>query len=176
MTSSQREAFDVNTSSELPAAVNELSGRVIGACVEVHRHLGPGLLESAYEVCLAAELSALGVPFVRQQPLPVVYKGMRLDAGYVLDVVVDNTIILELKAVERLLPIHEAQLVTYLRLAALPLGLLINFNVPVLRTGIKQRANTQGGRLRTPSADDRTRNEDAHDYTSQISAPSASLR
>jgi GxxExxY protein len=125
------------------ARLNDLSQRIIGACIEVHRHLGPGLVESAYEACLSAELSANKVPFVRQQPLPVVYKGMRLDAGYALDLVVDNSVVVELKSVETLSPVHEAQLITYLKLANLPLGLLVNFNVPVLRQGIKRRANFQ---------------------------------
>ena len=123
----------------------ELSGRVIGACIEVHRELGPGLLELAYEECLCWELGHRGIPFVRQQALPVVYKGERLDCGYIMDIVVENTIIVELKAVETLLPIHEAQLITYLKLANLPIGLLINFNVAKLTDGIKRRVNNYQG-------------------------------
>ena len=118
-----------------------LTERVIGACIEIHRQLGPGLLESAYEECLCYELSQLGIPFKRQVPLPIQYKSVRLDCGYRLDLVVDNRIILELKAVEGLMPIHEAQMLTYLRLSGLTLGLLINFNVPVLKDGIKRVAN-----------------------------------
>jgi len=127
----------------VPDTVNALSNRVVGAAIEVHRHLGPGLLESAYEACLCAELASSGVEFVRQQPLPIVYKNMRLDAGYVLEIVVGDSIVLELKSVERLLPVHEAQVITYLKPTGLPLGLLINFNVPLLRSGIKRFANTQ---------------------------------
>jgi GxxExxY protein len=115
-----------------------LTGKVIGAAIEVHRGLGPGLLESAYEECLCHELKLAGLGFTRQVPLPVVYKGVRLDCGYRLDVVVDGRVVVELKTVERLLPIHQAQLLTYLRLAGIHTGLLINFNVPVLRDGIKR--------------------------------------
>ncbi len=120
---------------------NELTSNVIGACIEVHRHLGPGLLESAYEECLVYELRARGMQYVRQQALPVVYKGIRLECGYLMDIVVDNRLVLELKSVEVLLPIHEAQLLTYLKLANLSLGLLINFNVPILTRGIKRLVN-----------------------------------
>jgi GxxExxY protein len=114
------------------------SHQVIGAAMEVHRHLGPGLLESAYEECLCHELNALGVPFERQKELPVSYKGISLDCGYRMDIVVDRTLLLELKSVETLLPIHEAQLLTYLRLSGMRLGLLVNFNVPLLKNGIKR--------------------------------------
>jgi GxxExxY protein len=106
--------------------------------MEVHRHLGPGLLESAYEECLCHELNALGVPFERQKELPVSYKGISLDCGYRMDIVVDRTLLLELKSVETLLPIHEAQLLTDLRLSGIRLGLLVNFNVPLLKNGIKR--------------------------------------
>jgi GxxExxY protein len=116
----------------------DLSERVIGACIEVHRHLGPGLLESAYEQCLCHELSLMGLRFARQRPLPVTYKGAMLDCGYRLDVVVEEKLILELKAVEHLLPIHEAQVLTYLKLTVLDVGLLVNFNTPVLRGGIRR--------------------------------------
>jgi len=102
--------------------------QVIGALIEVHRTLGPGLLESAYEACVCAELSLRGMRVARQQSLPVEYKGLRLDCGYRLDIVVDDRILVELKTVDRLLPIHEAQVVTYLRLAHLAVGLLVNFN------------------------------------------------
>jgi GxxExxY protein len=111
---------------------------VIGALIEVHRRLGPGLMESAYEACLCAELSERGVKFERQRPLPIKYKGVHLECGYRLDLVVDDRILLELKAVERLLPIHEAQVVTYLRLSRLAVGLLVNFNSMVLRTGLRR--------------------------------------
>jgi GxxExxY protein len=120
---------------------NEISGRVIGACIEIHRHLGPGLLESAYEECLAYELSLSGIQFERQKPLPVIYKGVQLECGYRLDSVVERQLIVELKTVSELLPIHEAQLLTYLKLSGLTLGLLINFHVSVLKDGIKRIAN-----------------------------------
>jgi GxxExxY protein len=111
---------------------------VIGGLIEVHRALGPGLLESAYEACLCAELSLRGLRFGRQQALPVEYKGRHVDCGYRLDLIVEGRILLELKSVERLLPIHEAQVVTYLRLAKLPVGLLVNFNVVVLKAGLRR--------------------------------------
>ncbi len=117
------------------------SRTVIGACVEVHRALGPGLLESAYEECLCYELTALGMKFHRQHPLPIVYKTVHLDAGYRLDIVVENALILELKSVEALLPVHEAQILTYLKLSGIRLGLLINFNVPMVTKGIKRFVN-----------------------------------
>jgi len=113
-----------------------LTEKIIGAAIEVHRVLGPGLLESAYEECLCHELCLQKIAFERQQPLPVVYKGVRLDCGYRLDVVVERRVLLELKTVEKILPIHEAQLLTYLRLAGIRTGLILNFNVPALRQGI----------------------------------------
>jgi len=115
-----------------------LTEKIIGAAIEVHRALGPGLLESAYEECLCHELCLQKIGFVRQHPLPVVYKGVRLDCGYRLDLVVENRVIVELKTVDAILPIHEAQLLTYLRLAGIRTGLILNFNVPVLRQGIKR--------------------------------------
>jgi GxxExxY protein len=116
----------------------DLSERVLGACIEVHRHLGPGLLESAYEECLCHELSLASLSFVRQRPVPVVYKGVKLDCGYRLDVIVEEKLLLELKAVDHLLPVHEAQVLTYLKLTVLDVGLLVNFNTPVLRRGIRR--------------------------------------
>ena len=115
-----------------------LTEKIIGAAIEVHRILGPGLLESAYEECLCHELHSREVGFSRQQPLPVVYKGVHLDCGYRLDLVVEGRVIVELKTVDKLLPIHEAQLLTYLRLAGIHTGLILNFNVPVLRDGIRR--------------------------------------
>jgi len=115
-----------------------LSNKVIGCAIEVHRELGPGLLESAYEQCLAAELSRSGVPFQAQLDLPVTYKGTRLDCGYRIDLLVDKQLIVELKSIEQLLKIHEAQILTYMRLAKVNVGLLMNFNVPVLKKGIKR--------------------------------------
>ncbi len=122
-------------------AENQLTEKIIGCAIEVHRVLGPGLLESAYEECLCYELAQDGIDFSRQVPLPVVYKGIRLDCGYRIDVVVDDLVVVELKTVERLLPIHDAQLLTYLKLYGRPVGLLLNFNVPVMRVGIKRLVN-----------------------------------
>jgi GxxExxY protein len=116
---------------------SELSNRVIGCAIEVHRKLGPGLLESTYEQCLAHELSLHGINFKIQHPLPVEYKGVRIDCGYRVDVLVENQIILELKSVEELKAIHEAQLLTYMKLAGIGQGFLINFNVRRLKQGLK---------------------------------------
>jgi len=118
-----------------------LSREIIGAAIEVHRQLGPGLLETAYEECLCHEFSIRNIVFERQKPLPIEYKQVKLDCGYRLDVVVENLVILELKAVHAIEPIHEAQLLTYLKLSGLKLGLLINFNVAVLKNGIKRIVN-----------------------------------
>jgi GxxExxY protein len=112
---------------------------IIGAAIEVHRHLGPGLLESAYEECLCHELHLKGMEFRRQVELPVIYKGLNLDCGYRIDLIVRDEVILELKAVEKLLPVHQAQLLTYMRMTAKRVGLLINFNVPRLTQGIVRR-------------------------------------
>ncbi len=117
---------------------DELSKRVIGCAIEVHRVLGPGLLESTYEQCLAHELKQAGVSFKMQHPLPVEYKGIRLDCGYRVDLLVDDELILELKSVEAVKGIHEAQLLTYMKLADIKKGLLINFNVKTLREGLKR--------------------------------------
>jgi GxxExxY protein len=115
-----------------------LSEDVIGALIEVHRHLGPGLLESTYESCVCRELTLRRLAFERQCPLPVTYKGMPLDCGYRLDLVVEGCILIELKSVEAIRPVHIAQVVTYLKLSALPVGLLTNFNVPILRQGLRR--------------------------------------
>ena len=115
-----------------------LGERVIGAAIAVHRQLGPGLLESAYEECLCFELKEVGIQFERQMALPVKYKGVRLDCGYRLDIVVERELLVELKSVERLLPIHEAQMLTYLRLSGIRAGLLMNFNSIVLKDGLKR--------------------------------------
>jgi GxxExxY protein len=117
---------------------DDLSNKVIGCALEVHRHLGPGLLESAYAQCLAHELSAAGIPFELECPIPVSYKGKRLDCGFRADIVVDESLLVELKSVQELLPIHEAQLLTYMKLAEVRIGLLINFNVRMLRDGLKR--------------------------------------
>jgi len=118
--------------------MNELTREIIGAAIEVHCALGPGLLESAYEECMCRELSLRKIPFQRQVPLPLEYKGIRLDCGYQLDLLVAELVVVELKSVEALAPIHEAQLLTYLKLGGWNLGLLINFNVPLLRDGVKR--------------------------------------
>jgi GxxExxY protein len=115
-----------------------LTEKIIGAAIEVHKVLGPGLLESAYELCLAHELSIANISFERQVPLPVTYKSLPVDCGYRLDFLVEKTVVLELKAVEVLQPIHHAQMLTYLKLGGWPIGLLINFNVSVLKKGIKR--------------------------------------
>ena len=125
--------------SPAPSAGRDaLTERVIGSAIEVHRELGPGLLESAYEECLALELADAGLAMARQVELPLRYKGRNLDVGYRLDLVVDERLIIELKCVERLLPIHDAQLLTYLRLSGMKTGLLLNFNTPVLFRGVRR--------------------------------------
>jgi len=120
-----------------------LTEQVIGAAIEVHRTLGPGLLESTYEHCLIHELAQRGLRARRQVALPVRYKGVQIDCGYRLDILVENQVLIEIKSVEKLAPIHEAQLLTYLRLAGLPVGLLLNFNVKLLKDGLVRRANTE---------------------------------
>jgi GxxExxY protein len=120
---------------------DRLSNLIIGAAIEVHRILGPGLLESAYEECLCRELSLRNVSFERQKGLPVEYKGVKLDCGYRLDILVDNAVILELKTVNQIEAIHEAQILTYLKLTRLKLGLLLNFNVTLMKNGIKRIVN-----------------------------------
>jgi len=121
--------------------LDQISRRIIGAAIEVHRHLGPGLLESAYQSCLVYELRQRGIRVEEQKSLPVVYKEVRLDCGYRLDLLVEDEIIVEVKAVENLLPIHEAQVLSYLRLAHKKVGLLLNFHVPVLKSGLKRIVN-----------------------------------
>ena len=115
-----------------------LSEMVIGAAIEVHRHLGAGLLESAYEECLCYELAQKQLSFQRQLELPIQYKTLNLNMSYRMDLLVENSLLLELKSVDKLLPIHEAQLLTYMKLAHINTGLLINFNVPVLKNGLKR--------------------------------------
>jgi len=117
---------------------DELSRSVIGCAIEVHRNLGPGLLESTYRQCLAYELSHASIPFQMEVPLPVRYKDVTLDCGYRIDLLVRGELIVEIKSVESLLPIHQAQILTYMRLANVPLGLLINFNVTKLQNGINR--------------------------------------
>lgn len=122
-----------------PLLHEELTRQIISAAIEVHRELGPGLLESAYQACLCRELSLRDIPWQSEVALPVPYKGIRLDCGYRLDFVVEKSVAVELKSVEKILPIHQSQLMTYLRLSGIRVGLLINFNVEVLRRGIIRR-------------------------------------
>src|SRR6266446_7264346 len=117
---------------------SDLSERVIGLAIEVHRHLGPGLLESAYEECLCFELKQADIEHRRQVSLPIVYKDVRLDCGYRMDIVVDHQLIIEIKAVDRIMPIHEAQILTYLRLSGHTIALLLNFNCVVLKNGLRR--------------------------------------
>ena len=126
---------------ELVLRSNALSKRIIGAAIEVHRQTGPGLLESAYEACLCRELELSKVPFTRQAPVALDYKGLILECGYRLDVLVGGLVIVEIKSVEKLQPIHSLQLATYLKLSGLWLGLLINFNEPTLRDNFKRVVN-----------------------------------
>ena len=121
--------------------INKLSNRVIGAAIEVHKGLGPGLLESAYEECLCHELNLREISYDRQLSLPVLYKEKQLDCGYRIDVLVEKSIILELKAVDKIEAIHKAQLLTYLKLSDIHLGLLLNFNVPIMKDGIVRIVN-----------------------------------
>ena len=119
--------------------VNDLTRVIIGAAIEVHRTLGPGLLESAYHRCLARELEIHGVPFKFKWPLPLEYKGLRLGKGYEMDLLVEESVIVEVKSIVAVAPIHEAQLLTYMRLAQVKVGLLLNFNEVVLKNGIRRR-------------------------------------
>ena len=121
--------------------VNELTGKIIEAAMKVHTALGPGLLESAYEACLLFELHKRGLKAVRQVALPVVYEDVKIDAGYRIDLLIEDTVIVELKAVDKVLPIHHAQLLSYLKLSGKRVGLLINFNVEHLKDGLKRMIN-----------------------------------
>ena len=146
--SSNTEARRRRESAEVPSnchdklirmQVNEITEAVIGAAIEVHRAIGPGLLESAYVQCLCYELNLRKLPFLLELPVPISYKGLKLDCGYRVDLLVAETVVVEVKAVERIAPVHEAQLLTYLRLGGWKVGLLINFNVSLLRDGIVRR-------------------------------------
>jgi GxxExxY protein len=118
--------------------INEITQKIIGCAIEVHRYLGPGLLESAYEECLAFELKKEGLNFRRQQSTPVVYKDIKLECGYRIDLLVEESIVLELKVVDEFNPVHEAQILTYMKFSNKKIGLLINFNVTVLKNGIRR--------------------------------------
>ena len=137
--SSGIQPIHIDTSKQKEETRDPRTSSIIGAALEVHRHLGPGLLESAYEECLCHELCLRELRFQRQVDLPVDYKGLKLNCGYKIDLIVHDEVILELKAVEKLLPIHQAQLLTFLKLAQKRIGLLINFNVPLLTQGIIRR-------------------------------------
>lgn len=121
--------------------LNEISGKIIEFAINVHKELGPGMLEGAYEVCLVHELVRAGFSVESQVVLPIHYQGLRLNAGYRIDLLIDNSVIVELKAIDRILPVHEAQLLSYLRMSDLRLGLLINFNVRMLRDGVRRVVN-----------------------------------
>ena len=121
--------------------LNRVSGDVVDSSMEVHSTLGPGLLESAYEACLTYELRSRGYTVVTQQPLPLIYKGIHLDLGYRMDLLVDNSVVVEVKAVDKLIPLYDAQLLSYLKLSGKKLGLLINFHVPRLKDGIRRMVN-----------------------------------
>jgi GxxExxY protein len=118
--------------------LNEITQKVIGCAIEVHKHLGPGLLESAYEECLAYELTRIGLRIKRQQATPVVYKEIKLECGYRIDLLVENLVVIELKVVDAINPVHEAQILTYMKFSNKSIGLLINFNVTLLKNGIKR--------------------------------------
>jgi GxxExxY protein len=122
----------------LPARTEQVGSAIVGAAIAVHRALGPGLLESAYEVCLAHELERRGNSVLRQMPLPVVYEAVKLEAGYRVDLMVDGAVVVEIKSVDALAPVHEAQMLTYLRLSGRRLGFLINFNVVLLKQGLRR--------------------------------------
>jgi GxxExxY protein len=128
------------------AAFDNLTQRIIGAAIDVHRHLGPGLLESIYQECLVRELAARRVSFVTQQSTSIRYKGVRLSGSYRLDLVVEGCVVVEIKAVAALAPVHQAQTLTYMRIADCPVGLLINFNVPRLLDGVRRLLNPAASR------------------------------
>jgi GxxExxY protein len=118
--------------------INEITQRIIGCAIEVHKNLGPGLLESAYEECLVYDLHRAGLNTIRQQPVPIVYKDVKLECGYRIDILVENSVVVELKVLEEINPVHEAQILTYMKFARKKYGLLINFNVTVLKNGIRR--------------------------------------
>ena len=132
---------EINPGAATEHQENDISGKIIGAAIEVHKHLGPGLLESAYEECLCCEMQLRGIEFKRQVPLSLNYKGIVLDCGYRLDLLVEDKVIVELKSIEGFEPIHEAQMLTYLKLRNAWLGLIINFNVIMLKDGVRRLVN-----------------------------------
>ena len=128
--------------------LNKITETIIGAAINVHRELGPGLLESAYEACMVFELAQAGLKVEQQKPLPIVYREVKLECGYRLDLMIENEVIIEIKSIEKLMPIHQAQLLSYLKLSECKVGLLINFNVKVLKDGIKRVVNNFPDSLR----------------------------
>ena len=128
--------------------LNEITGMIISAAINVHRTLGPGLLESAYEACMVYELAQAGLKVEQQKPLPIVYREVKLECGYRLDLMIEDEVIIEIKSIEKLMPIHQAQLLSYLKLSECKVGLLINFNVKVLKDGIKRVVNNFPDSLR----------------------------
>ena len=131
-----------------PSEFNDLTGKILGAAIEVHRALGAGLLESIYSSCLHLELTARGLRYVAQRPLPIVYKGMKIDACYRVDLIVEDRVVVEVKSVSALSPVHESQLLTYMALTECPAGLLINFNVRRLMDGVRRMINPRAGSSR----------------------------
>ncbi len=131
----------------------DLTHKIIGAAIEVHRQLGPGLLESAYEECLARELALRGINYERQKPIPVVYKGVKLECGYRIDLLVERRIVVELKSIEEIAPIHEAVVLTYLKLSGNTVGLLVNFHVAVLKDGIRRYIGREQQQLTTEATE-----------------------
>ena len=125
--------------TEVVKDINQLTELVIGCAIEVHRALGPGLLESTYEICLCHELTLQAIPFERQKPIPVAYRGVKLDCGYRADLIVDRRLLVEIKAIDQTSAIHDAQLLSYLKLSGLKVGLLINFNVRMLKEGVRRK-------------------------------------
>ena len=130
-------------------SLNVVTEKIIGSAINVHRELGPGLLESAYEACLSHDLAKAGLKVEQQKPLPVIYRDVKLDCGYRLDLMIENEVIVEIKSVEKLIPVHSAQLLSYLKLSGCSVGLLINFNVEMLKTGIKRVVNNYPDSRRT---------------------------
>ncbi len=130
---------EITETTEVLKEINRLTELVIGCAIEVHSALGPGLLESTYEMCMCRELALRAIPFDRQKPIPVIYKGVKLDCGYRADLIVDNRVLVEIKSVDQTCAIHDAQLLSYLKLTGLKVGLLINFNVRMLKEGIRRK-------------------------------------
>ncbi|MEW6202525.1 MAG: GxxExxY protein [bacterium] len=130
--------------------INKLTETIIGIAINIHRSLGPGLLESAYEACMVYDLAQAGLKVEQQKPLPIIYRDVKLECGYRLDLVIEDEIIIELKSIEKILPIHNAQLISYLKLSGCKVGLLINFNVEMLKDGIKRVVNNFADSPRTP--------------------------